>query len=219
MATVWSDEETFKLIELWSEDYVQEQLNISKRNAHIFEKLASQMKDAGFDRSATQCSNKIKKLRAEYRKRKDKKKNTGEGNKPWVFFEAMDGILGHRPATCPPVIIDSARSTCTNEAMEEKTKRMMGKLSLVGLIFLKASLRIQSQESVRVTALWISVLLVVAANRLWTCAQTHPQAHLQRKERSVKVKQLSRQFVALSMNYFLHRESLRINLHVLKRDD
>ena len=47
-----------------------------QRNAHVFEKLASEMKDTAFDRSATQCTNKIKKLRGEYRKRKDKKDHT-----------------------------------------------------------------------------------------------------------------------------------------------
>ena len=51
MAAGWSDEETFKLIELWSDEYVQGQLNRSKRNAHIYEKLAMEMKDAGFERS------------------------------------------------------------------------------------------------------------------------------------------------------------------------
>ena len=74
MSQNWSDEETFKLISIWGEDDIQAQINMCKRNSHIYEKIASEMKDAGFDRTATQCSNKIKKLRGEYRK-KDKKKN------------------------------------------------------------------------------------------------------------------------------------------------
>ena len=44
------------------------------RETHIYEKIASEMKDAGFDRTATQCSNKIKKLRGQYKKDKKNKR-------------------------------------------------------------------------------------------------------------------------------------------------
>ena len=48
MATIWSDEETFKLIEPWplGDDYMHEQLNKSKRNAYL-SNTASEIKDAG----------------------------------------------------------------------------------------------------------------------------------------------------------------------------
>ena len=72
MSQNWSDEETLKLIAIWGENDIQAQINMCKRNSHIYEKIASEMKDAGFDRTAMQCCNKIKKLRGEYRK-KDKK--------------------------------------------------------------------------------------------------------------------------------------------------
>ena len=77
------------------------------------------MKDAGFDRTATQCSNK---LRGEYRKKEDKKHQTGESNSPWTFFEALDSILGHRPATCPPTTIDSSRSSQPSDEEPERTE-------------------------------------------------------------------------------------------------
>ena len=105
--------ETFKLLEIWGQDDVQAQLNKSKRNSHVYDRIASEMKDSGFERGATQCSNKIKKLRQEYKKRKDDKNKSGASNLPWTFYEAIDSILGHRPATCPPVTIDSSRSAPT----------------------------------------------------------------------------------------------------------
>ena len=92
-----------------------------KRNTHIYEKIASEMKDAGFDRTSTQCSNKIKKLRGDYRK-KDKKTKTGEINSPWTFFKALDSILGHRPATCPPTTIESSRSSQPSDEEPECTE-------------------------------------------------------------------------------------------------
>ena len=69
MAT-WSDE-VFKLLDLWGEDSIQVQLETCKRNKWVYEKIAAQMKEAGYDRSADQCRKKAKKLKGEYRKVKD----------------------------------------------------------------------------------------------------------------------------------------------------
>ena len=38
MASVWSDEEVLCLIDLWGEENIQEQLEGSKRNKHVYEK-------------------------------------------------------------------------------------------------------------------------------------------------------------------------------------
>ena len=45
-------------------------------------------------------------------------KKTGESNGPWTFLEALDCILGHRPATCPPTTIDSSRSSQLSDELE-----------------------------------------------------------------------------------------------------
>ena len=44
----WSNEEMMKLIELWSEDSIQAQLEGSKRNAIVFNKTTRDMEAAGF---------------------------------------------------------------------------------------------------------------------------------------------------------------------------
>ena len=44
----WSNEEMMKLIELWSEGSIQAQLEGSKRNAIVFNKIARDMEAAGF---------------------------------------------------------------------------------------------------------------------------------------------------------------------------
>ena len=69
------------------------------------------MDAAGFAKTGQQCSGKIKKLRFDYRKIKDCRGKTGRGRKEWKFFEAMDAVLGHKPATCPPVVIESGSSS------------------------------------------------------------------------------------------------------------
>ena len=103
----WTDEETLKLIEIWGEDAIQAMLEGCRRNKDIFVKISKEMEAAGFSKTAHQCSSKIKKLRFEYRKIKDKHGKTGEGRKDWRFYEAMDQVLGHKPATQPPVVVES----------------------------------------------------------------------------------------------------------------
>ena len=49
----------------------------------------------------------MKKLKAEYKRIKDKRNKTGQGCYPeWDYFDAMDNKLGHTSATQPPVVID-----------------------------------------------------------------------------------------------------------------
>ena len=83
----------------------------SRRNREIFIRISKEMENCGFCKSGDQCSCKIKKLRFEYKKIKDSMGKTGRGRKNWKYFEAMDQVLGHKPATCPPVVIESGESS------------------------------------------------------------------------------------------------------------
>lgn len=111
MAT-WSKQETLKLIEIWGDDRIQAQLEGVHRNQDVFNKITREMGKSGFDRTFQQCRDKLKKLKSEYRKLKDKQGKTGEGKrKDWDYFDAMDAILGTKPATQPPVIVDTLQDT------------------------------------------------------------------------------------------------------------
>ena len=48
----WTEPEILKLIELWSEDDVQSQLEGCKRNRAVFESISLRISDAGFERTA-----------------------------------------------------------------------------------------------------------------------------------------------------------------------
>ena len=64
MAVVnWTREETFKLINLWSEDVIQAQLERWCRNSQVHQKIADGLREAGFSRTMEQCRDKIKKLK------------------------------------------------------------------------------------------------------------------------------------------------------------
>ena len=118
MTTMWSRDEILKLIGVWGDDNIQAQLYGCKRNQDIFDKISSALLEAGFMKSGSQCRDKIKKLRGEYRKVKDKRGKSGEGRYPeWEYFDALDAILGHRPATGPPVVVNSIAD---NEEADEQ---------------------------------------------------------------------------------------------------
>ena len=109
--TTWSKEETLKLIEVWGQEAIQKQLQECKRNQTVYEEVAKEMREAGYERTYQQCRDKIKKLKGEYKKEKDKQGRTGEGRTSWDYFDAMDAVLGHRPATRPPVVIDTSTTS------------------------------------------------------------------------------------------------------------
>ena len=104
----WTDEETFKVIELWSENTLQAMLEGSRSNRHVFAKISKGMEEGGFSKTADQCASKIKKLKFEYQKIKDANNRSGHGRKDWRFYDVMDEVLGHKPATQPPVVVESA---------------------------------------------------------------------------------------------------------------
>ena len=98
-----------KLIDIWARAEVQAQLEGCHRNRDVYEKMAQELREEGCNRTYDQCREKLKKLKGDYRKIKDKQHKTGEGRKEWEYFEAIDSVLGHKPATNPPVVIDTSR--------------------------------------------------------------------------------------------------------------
>uniref|UniRef100_A0A1X7UXT6 Uncharacterized protein n=1 Tax=Amphimedon queenslandica TaxID=400682 RepID=A0A1X7UXT6_AMPQE len=64
VAMIWCDEECDKLLELWVEEGIQAQLEGCTRNKHTYEKISKE---------------KIKKLKKDYKKVKDKNTLTGTG--------------------------------------------------------------------------------------------------------------------------------------------
>ena len=116
---VWSDPETLKLIKLWSDDDVQCQLEGSKRNRAVFESISRGLNEAGFERSANQSCEKIKKLKVEYKKVKDNNNQTGNNRKMCKFFDKLDNVLGSKPATRPPILVDSFDS-CVNNSSDNQ---------------------------------------------------------------------------------------------------
>ena len=69
----------------------------------VFEHIAKLIAERGFERMGEQCQDKTKKLKGDYRKIRDENKKTGAARKSWKFLEALDPVLGCKPATIPPL--------------------------------------------------------------------------------------------------------------------
>ena len=116
----WTDTEVYQLIDLWSDSDIQSQLEGCKKNRDVYEKIAKKLHDAGFNRNAVQCRDKIKKLKGEYRKIKDHNNETGNNRKQWRFYDTMNKVLETRPASMPPVMIDTSISDDNQQDSQDR---------------------------------------------------------------------------------------------------
>ena len=90
------------------DEIIQEQLEGCKKNREVYEKIAKLMCEEGYDRTWTQCRDKIKKLKVDYRKVRDKNKETGNKRRDNKFYKAMNEVMADKPTTQPPVLIDTS---------------------------------------------------------------------------------------------------------------
>ena len=56
----WTDDETFKLIELWGEESIQAQLKGCKRNKDVYLTILSKIIEAGYEKTTEQCRDEAK---------------------------------------------------------------------------------------------------------------------------------------------------------------
>ena len=107
-ATAWTDEETFFLLDLWGNESDQALLKGCTRNRHVYERIACDLEKERYKRTWSQCRDKLKKLKKEYKKLKDYHDETGKKRKQWKSYNKVDDIIGSKPATQPEVIIDTS---------------------------------------------------------------------------------------------------------------
>ncbi|XP_026884466.2 1-aminocyclopropane-1-carboxylate synthase-like protein 1 [Electrophorus electricus] len=91
----WSEPEVVELLQLWSDEAVQNELESCLRNQHVFNRIAVALHGRGIYRTGDQCREKIKKLKLEYRRIKENQK-TLRGGRAWKFYEVIDRVLSNR---------------------------------------------------------------------------------------------------------------------------
>uniref|UniRef100_A0A8C6SVU2 Myb/SANT-like DNA-binding domain-containing protein n=1 Tax=Neogobius melanostomus TaxID=47308 RepID=A0A8C6SVU2_9GOBI len=93
----WSISEVQTFICVVGDEKIQRELDGATRNERIFQELAERMAEFGYTRTSTQCREKLKKLKSDYKENKDYNSKSGADKKVWKWFHQMDAIYGHRP--------------------------------------------------------------------------------------------------------------------------
>ena len=79
-----------------------------------------------------QCREKIKRLKAEYKQIKSHNNRSGQNRKTCKFLSQLDAILGHRPASTPPAVLESSSNQTgeLNEAVTSPTLTLADDIKL-----------------------------------------------------------------------------------------
>ncbi|CAN0896198.1 Trihelix transcription factor GT-1, partial [Linum grandiflorum] len=94
-AETWVQDETRSLISMRRE--MDGLFNTSKSNKHLWEQISLKMRDKGFDRSPTMCTDKWRNLLKEFKKVKHQEK----GSAKMSYYKEIDEILKERGKTSP----------------------------------------------------------------------------------------------------------------------
>jgi hypothetical protein len=110
-------------MKVWGEENIQDELDGAVRNRSVYNNISKQMNKMGYKRDWDQCKTKIKSLKKKYREVKDHNGETGKGRKTCKFYEELDDILGHRPASVPSVLLDTGTSSNSTKWTVKKMVR------------------------------------------------------------------------------------------------
>ena len=100
---------------------MQEQLEGCHHNRELYMHRACKLNNV-YERSFEQCREKIKKLKKEYQRIKDRLEETGRRRHEevqWSYYDVMDQILGHKPSSVPESVVDSLAFTQSRENTSE----------------------------------------------------------------------------------------------------
>lgn len=110
----WTTDETNVLLNLWSSNEIQAQLDGTVRDAEVYRILAMKLREAGFQRTAVQIKTRIKILKRSYRIEKGKM-DSGSGSGScssknlFRYYQQMDRVLGDGKASPPPIVLEEIR--------------------------------------------------------------------------------------------------------------
>ena len=110
---------------VWGEASVQSELDTVARDRVVFERIARQLEELGYEQMWQQCRTKMKNLTQKYRKvailvlvvyanwsehyilLKYSNRVSGMSRKTCPFYDEVDAILGTRAASTPAVLLES----------------------------------------------------------------------------------------------------------------
>ena len=104
--TTWTDREV-KALAIWGDSKIQEELDGAVRNQVVFKRIAQKLNEQGINREWKQCRAKVKNLKTQYREIEDNNGKTGRRRQSCKFFDKLDELLGHRPASELSAVLDT----------------------------------------------------------------------------------------------------------------
>ena len=129
---IWSDTETKLLLDIWSQQHIQKQLQGSFRNVNVYAQLVEELRKKGYVRTISQCCIKIKVLKKRYKDIVDRARRSGAGNESdteedrpsdFPYYSQIDAVMAGRPAVTSVHLLDSASHTEENEIVSEHRRR------------------------------------------------------------------------------------------------
>jgi len=124
------------------EETVQKELDGAKRTKGIYQMIAMHMEDLGYKHTWLQCRTKMKTLVLNYKKVKDKNNITGNNRRKYPFYDAIDRIIGTRPASQTDVLISSdiiREKTSTGQPTATTTSKKQTKVDNDDLTYVSES--------------------------------------------------------------------------------
>ena len=114
---IWTDEEIPRLLALWSDAAIHQELLGSYRKETVWKKLAEELKKQNFDRTSKQVSTKIKQLKKQYKDEVDKLRKNGVGLDSdddddifvaFKWFFEIHHVMKRRAVVNPPALLQSS---------------------------------------------------------------------------------------------------------------
>ena len=97
----WEEREVKHLISIWAEDAIQGKLQGCVRNLTVFTEISHRRAAIGIKRSAIQCREKLKKLKATFRQTEDHNRKSGADRRECAYYDLLAPILKDRPEMNP----------------------------------------------------------------------------------------------------------------------
>ncbi|XP_070562171.1 uncharacterized protein [Ptychodera flava] len=110
-------EEIRLLISIWRDENVIRMMDGTSRDRQVYEVVAAKSREKGLERTAEQCHNKIKRLRAQFKSVSDNNRRSGRARKTMPFYDELAELLGDRPAVNPEnaFVTESIESSSEDE--------------------------------------------------------------------------------------------------------
>ncbi|XP_067099897.1 uncharacterized protein [Osmerus mordax] len=104
----WSIGEVRTFLCLIADERIQRELEGATRNQKVYQEVSELLVAHGYQRTFKQCREKLKKLKSDYKSiRYRNGRRSSWRRKSWKWFEKMEAIYGHRPASKGKVDLES----------------------------------------------------------------------------------------------------------------